>query len=190
MDYADWLTPERLEVEERLWARDKVYERYANGIRRLASQYPIRNVVELGCGTGWVPTALDTLELADYACIDRNPGCLALARQKNAERAWVRVIDMDIRTASPVGGLVCSFAVLKHFRLPEWEGLFRRIFSGAEYGLFTMPIADRSMEDGVEFTHTWLSESDLAAALSAAGHVELWRDTTDVLEPIIATKGA
>lgn len=191
-DYADWLTPERLAVEERLWERDQVYVRYVAAIERLAAEHRIRSIEEIGCGTGYVATALDALAERDptftYIGYDRNVGCLERARAKNVDRRWVSFQNCEIRTLSPATDLVCGFAVLKHFRLAEWSELFTRLFRFARFGLFTIPIAAESKDDGTEFTHVWLSEADLSAALARAGHVELWRDTTDNLEPIIATQ--
>lgn len=192
-DYADWLTPERLAVEERLWERDQVYVRYVAAIEQLAvADTVFGSIVEFGCGTGYVATALDHLAKYDpdfrYIGYDRNEGCLERARAKNANRRWASFVNREIRTLSPDADLVCGFAVLKHFRLDEWPGLFARLFRFARNGLFTIPIAAESKDDGTEFTHVWLSESDLSAALARAGHVELWRDTTDKVEPIIATR--
>ncbi len=187
-DYADWLTKRRLREEEQLWATSKLYERYAAAIRRLVAERPgITAITEFGCGTGWVPTALDDLKLP-YTLVDRNPYCIRLAVNRNRERPWVKIRREEIRALDPVTPLVCGFAVLKHFRLPEWQDLFVRLFSSATYGLFTIPIAADCMDDGVEFTHTRVSEPFLAEALQLAGHRELWRDTTDPEEPLIATE--
>lgn len=192
-DYADWLTPARLEVEEQMWASVKAYKRYAATLHRLLAEQeheplPILGVVELGGGTGWVPTELDGAGILHYQLVDRYPGCLALAREKNQSRPWVQVVDREMRDVAPITDLVCSFGVLKHFSLAELPGLFVQWFSGARFGLFTIPIATEAHEDAYAFTHTWVSEALLAKMVAAAGHVELWRETTDALEPIIATR--
>lgn len=189
-DYADWLTPERLAQEEQLWSRDKVYLRYAANIRRLlAQEHMVEYVIELGCGTGWVPTQLDETGILRYDAVDRNDGCLALAEQKNADRRhWVHVVKAELRTVEPSADLVCSFAVLKHFRLDEWHDLFVRWFRGARFAMFTVPIATESKSDGYQHTHVWLSEAEVQQAIRDAGHEEMWRDWTDPLEPIIVTR--
>lgn len=185
-DYADWLTPVRLRREERAWKEVRLFEQYAAAVQRIVREHPdITAITEFGCGTGWVPSVLD-LKLP-YTLIDRNRWCLRAARIRNAQRPWVQVVPHEIRTLDPTTPLVCGFAVLKHFRLPEWQELFIRLFSGATYGLFTMPIAKDCMDDGIEFTHTRITEEFLSDCLQLAGHRELWRDMKDPEEPLFAT---
>jgi hypothetical protein len=191
IDYSRWLTPERLAVEEQLWAEGKFYERYAAGIKRLINEGAwIKGVVEFGAGTGWVPTALDDAGIVAYECVDINYDCINLAQRKNSHRDWVFFGVTDLRAVRvPTPDLACSFAVLKHFKLEEWQQLFVNLFSGASYALFTVATTTGpSCTDDAEFTHVRLSESDLAVAIAAAGHVELWRDYTDPEEPMIATR--
>jgi predicted RNA methylase len=191
IDYADWLTPERLEIEEGHWASERMYERYAGAIRRLIRDgNDIRTILEFGAGTGWVPSVLDDLPLDKYVCVDRNPGCVAKAHQRNAQRvAWVQVRSMEIRDLRPFPGeydLVCGFAVLKHFRVEEWQQLFVQLFASSRFGLFSMPLARRTVDDGIEHTHVLVTEEFLAQAITAAGHRELWRDVASLKEPIFA----
>lgn len=190
VDYADWLTPERLEAEEAQWETGKLYVRYGAAVRRiLLSQY-ITTVVEFGCGTGWVPTQLDDLAVErsgfSYALIDRNPNCLARARARNLNRRWVEYSQLDIYDIKPQAGLVCGFAVLKHLRLQGWRDVFVQLFKEAQFGLFTMPIADLCMDDGLEFPHVRLTKQYLYGCINAAGHRVLWRDRTDSEEPLYA----
>ncbi len=186
-DYADWLTPERLTEEERLWGEVQAYRRYAGALRWLYREKGVRSAIELGCGTGWVPTVLEDLDFK-YHGVDRNAGCLDLARTKNAAREWVTFEHAELRTMHPTtSGVVCAFAVLKHFRLEEWTPLFSQWFLGAGFAAFTVPIAKKPKDDGTEFTHTWVSPKMLAEALDKAHHVELWRDGDEV-EPLIVTQ--
>jgi SAM-dependent methyltransferase len=191
-DYADWLTPERLAVEEAAWAQSATAARYAAGVRRLVLWNGVHAVTEFGCGTGLVPQHLDDLAAADqlmrYVLVDRNEGCLAKARERNAGRLWwVEIEHMDIRDLHPMTPLVCGFATLKHFALDEWENVFARLFARAQFGLFTVALSGQAHEDGVEYTHTWLDEGRLADALRRVSHHELWREHFVPGEPLIAT---
>lgn len=184
-DYADWLNPPRLQQEEKLWAAMKLYQRYAAAIVHLVESRPgITAITEFGGGTGWVPWELK-LDLP-YTMVDRHSHCLKLAADRNATKAHVTIVKQDIRKLNPTTPLVCGFAVLKHFRLTEWQELFINLFAGARYGLFTMPIAPANIDDGIEFTHTRVTEEFLADCIALAGHRELWRDRTDPEEPLIA----
>jgi trans-aconitate methyltransferase len=188
-DYADWLTPERLVLEEQAWAQAGLHRRYAAALRQLVQEHGVQTITELGCGTGWVPSELDGLGV-QYRGVDRNPHCLGYARRKNRLRAWVQFEEMELRHISPATdahGVVCAFAVLKHFRLDEWTPLFVQWFGAAAYAAFTIPIAPQPKDDGTEFTHTWVSEEMLRDALQLAGHVELHRDA-DLIEPLIITR--
>lgn len=191
VDYADWLTPARLVVEEAQWAAARTCERYAAGVRRLVQEQGVRTVTEFGCGTGLIPPLLADLvtdrKLEYYAMVDRNPGCLAAARQRNSAFPWCRVVDMELRDLQPRTELVCGFSVLKHLRLAEWEQVFVKLFALARFGLFTVTLADRAHEDSGEYTHTWVTEEILANVLRRVGHYELWRDSTTPEEPMIAT---
>lgn len=191
-DYADWLTPERLLFEEIQWEQVGFHHRYGAAIRRLLGEQPdVHTITEFGCGTGWVPSTLDDIAVArnlSYTLVDRNPECLRRSVQRNRERYWVAVRAAEIRELQPRADLVCGFAVLKHFRLHEWSSLFMQLFSRAQFGLFTVPIAAEPIDDGIEFTHVRVSEAYLAVVLDLTGHEELWRDLTDPEEPLIATR--
>lgn len=168
-DYSAWLTPERVAVEETAWAEARFYEEAAAAITALAP----RRVLELGCGTGWVPTCLPP-EMG-YLGVDANPHCLARAREKNPRRPFVQD---DIRTFIPTVpfDLVCAFAVLKHFALAEWVDIVTRILSMAPAAIITMPIASEEREDAFEFPHVWVTKETLRDTIKRAGHaiVRTW----------------
>lgn len=178
-DYSQWLTDARLEVEEMLWSerRDEEQVPRARHLEMFCRKTQSTCVLEFGCGTGWVPAALP--EWVRYMGIDANPGCIELARQKNDS---ARVFEVgDLRTANPPeADVVCSFSLMKHFGLHEWEAVLQRKLSFGNYGLFTVLLADADRDDGTEFHHTWVTEATLRAAIRAAGHelgrhLELWR---------------
>lgn len=194
-DYADWLTPERVEAEEVQWAEVAEYKRYGQALADVIAlaretTSPVR-VVELGCGTGWVPwwlhDGLDVGQHVVYEGVDRTEECLRRAEARCTRYPFGQVLfrNAELRTFTPNAHVVCAFAVLKHFRLTEWQRLFVQWFGQAPYAVFTVPIARRPRDDGTEFTHTWQNEESVQAALSAAGLRELWRDTTRPEEPLI-----
>jgi len=192
-DYSTWLTAKRLRREEWIWGRHKFYHRYAAAVQNLLEREEygdVREVLEFGGGTGLVPTRLDGLaqagRLRRYTIVDINPGCLTLARKRHAKRPWVTVQAGDIRSLRPTVPLVCGFAVLKHFRIEEWQRLFVQLFEEARCGLFSMPIAEACIDDGVEFTHTRLTEEFIAQAVARAGHRMIWQDAADPAEPTFA----
>lgn len=172
-DYSEWLTPDRLAEEERLWGEVEAYKVYAGLVDEalsLAELDPSHqpSVREIGCGTGWVPTAIS--REVQYVGIDKNPRCLALARAKNPGTHFVQADVRDIDYATPAD-LVCSFAVLKHFGLHEWDALVTKILSFGRHAAFTLPVTDAdSYDDGEEFPHVWINWHHLHRVLEQAGH--------------------
>lgn len=167
-DYSEWLTDERLGKEETAWADSKFYLTHAAHISLLRSKFPILNVMEIGCGTGWVPTQLSPD--FNYVGFDKNEKVLEIARTKNLVSR--KFLFGDIRELTPdsisplmTPDLVCAFAVLKHFSLEEWDSIFDRIVALAPLGLFTMSVANENRDDGVEFHHSWVTKERLFQAL-------------------------
>jgi SAM-dependent methyltransferase len=161
-DYAAWLTQERLEIEERLWAECRYYEWYATAILELGPT----SVVELGCGTGWVPYVLPAS--TKYVGVDSNAQCVNLARAKNPGRLFV---EMDLRRFRPQTAfdIVCAFAVVKHFALDEVGLILQHMGRCGRLLVFTVPPAEEDFDDGVEFPHIHLSSSSLARLVQSAG---------------------
>jgi SAM-dependent methyltransferase len=167
-DYSEWLTHAQIGVEETAWASARFHLTYAAHIMLLRSRYPIFKVLEIGCGTGWVPTQFGSD--IDYVGVDKNQQVLDLAKSKNiASRSFVKA---DIRYMGSVGAdpdLVCAFAVLKHFSLEEWDEIFDKMVSFGPLGLFTMNVATENRDDGVDFHHTWVTRERLSAAIERNG---------------------
>jgi len=169
-DISEWYTPERIAAEEPLWASGP-YKENAQRVVNVCQQYSLSSVIEAGCGTGWVPTALP--DSIVYVGMDSNPYMLSRARDKNPSRIFIR---NDIRDLNPdflSVDLVCSFAVLKHFSLNEWPDILRHILGIGQYGLFTQHVLldDRpAMEVGTEFHHIWPTKPELLQAIDSAGH--------------------
>lgn len=187
LDYADWLTPERLLVEEVAWAKSAEYVEYAAALDRVRALDPdVKVIAELGCGTGWVPGALSKdLQPIQYIGIDKNPHCLNIARRKNRMHTWALFEQHELRDIAPAFDVVCAFAVLKHFNLDEWDALFKRWFTACDWAVFTVPLAKVSTEDGTEFTHTWRTMADVTALLNGMNKRVVWQSTHNAVEPII-----
>jgi SAM-dependent methyltransferase len=202
-DYTEYLDPVRLEEEERLWGEVAIYRTYAGLViralelsepawlteaaaLRLAGRQPFpRLVVEVGCGTGWVPTELpDNVDNVDYVGLDKHPGCIRKAEEKNAHRRWsfiagdfrqVATRQMQYEDGRPAD-VACSFAVLKHFGLHEWDAIVSKFLSWGRYATFTLPVWDpspnqvESYDDGVDYPHVWIGRPHLFRVLEAAGH--------------------
>lgn len=168
-DYSQWLTPDRLELEEQAWAGpDRTWPHFVAAIDRLRAHTPIKSMIEFGCGTGWVPAALP--ETVAYTGMDANPGCVERARARNPNRTFV--VD-DLRSLTYVGAgfdLTCAFSVMKHFGLHEWPAVLKRVLSYGMLGLLSIPTGFETKDDGTEFPHVTLSESYLQEAVIAAGH--------------------
>lgn len=168
-DYSVWLTPERLAEEEKLWEEVAIYRLYANTVIRVAQEERCSSVIELGCGTGWVPTCLPAG--IKYVGVDANRDCLVYAALKDGLPEQYFVLA-DIRSVELApADLVCSFAVLKHFALAEWREVVAKMLSLGRVGVFTMNVGPEDEDDFTQgFPHTWVSPSTLNAAVIAAGH--------------------
>lgn len=190
-DYSTWLTNERIGTEETAWATAGFHHTYAAHIHLLRSKFNIESVLEIGCGTGWVPTQLP--HTISYTGFDKNEEVLRIARLKNlASRnfivADVRDLRLDAIQSLVTPQLVCSFAVLKHFSLDEWDLIFDKMVNLAPFGLFTMSVADENRDDGVDFHHVYITKERLAQALNRNGrdliyctvswHGKTWEDKT------------
>jgi SAM-dependent methyltransferase len=175
-DYSEYLrVPANLENEEREWALHKAYERNANTLLHFANLNDCRSVLELGCGTGWIPYVLGGR--LGYRGIDANEYCLQLCHNKNPgelfAKADIRTLDWRFRA-----DVVCCFAVLKHFGLHEWDEVAASVIERGRHSLFTVQIADEDFDDGTEYPHSWITMERLERVVSEAGHsittAEVW----------------
>lgn len=179
-DISQWYTPERVAVEEDVWATGEHYCENALRIYGACQVYGLRTLIEFGCGTGWIPKALDP-SLIYVAGIDKNPHMLEYARKKNPNVRFIcaDIRDLDVMVLS--ADLVCSFAVLKHFSLSEWPVILRKILSRGRYGLFNqhaLPDDRAPFDAGTEWHSAWPQRCDILAAIAGAGHeVIAWDDS-------------
>lgn len=192
-DYSEFLTPAQLEHEEQLWATCGLYQKYADIAWKAIADLPIPTrtvgsqvyredlrVLEIGCGTGWVPHELRKRfgpHFMNYTGVDKNPGCVARAATKTPQYAFhlgdVRslVIPGPADARRPFD-LVMTWAVLKHFGLGEWDWVFAKILAFGKVAAFTLPITDQAeaIDDGIEFPHVRIPLDRVKAVAASAGH--------------------
>jgi SAM-dependent methyltransferase len=177
-DIADWYTPERIDAEEPLWATGKSYLEYASRIHSVCRDNNLSSVVEIGCGTGWVPTVLDSS--LQYLGIDKNPYMLERCRAKNTGKLFLQCDIRNLHALNLSCDLVCSFAVLKHFSPQEWVACLNEVLGLGRFALFTLSIFTDGRETldipakdehGIEQHHgTWATLEEAERAIESAGH--------------------
>ena len=151
-DFSEWLVGDRLVIEEQNWERDKSYARKARFLQDTIEYYRLSNptILELGCGSGWLPKELAATFKAPfrYLGVDKNPGCIELARRKNQDVPYIHFVESDIRvlTTEKVD-VVCAFDALKHFGLHEWGDIFRRFLDLGQIAAFNLQISDGASFD-------------------------------------------
>jgi SAM-dependent methyltransferase len=167
-DYSEYLrVPANLENEEREWALHKAYERNARTLTHFALLNNCASVLELGCGSGWIPYVISNS--FDYIGVDANEYCLQLCHNKNPGVLFAKA---DIRTLDEqfTADVVACFAVLKHFGLHEWDKVAASVIERGTHALFTVQIAGHDFDDGTEYPHSWVTMDRLERVVAAAGH--------------------
>lgn len=162
-DFSEYLSaaPDRIAREESGWSEAHHYERNARQILSAAELFSLGDrfhLLELGCGSGLVPTVLPDTVI--YAGIDNNPQLLVRACARNGHHRMFYRADIRTWPVAPAVDLVASFAVLKHFGLHEWEGVFAGMLSQGRHGLFNIQLAPPgapAYDDGTEFHHIWVT---------------------------------
>lgn len=174
-DISEWYTLERIEAEEILWEESGAYLEYSQRISEVCKLYGLTTVMEIGCGTGWVPSVLDS-SLKYVVGIDANPHMVDKSKKKNPDKEF---LQCDIRTIPDRFSvdLVCCFAVLKHFSLSDWPLRLRDILRFGRFGLFDQHVLmdGRTAMDipggGNEKFHSiWPTYSDVILSVKNAGH--------------------
>ena len=190
-DYSVWLDdPQHLAAEELAWGFNQESKAYALWVKRIIDSKHASSVLELGCGTGWVPLQMATLGVKNirYTGVDGSAGCVKLARTKTT----YPFIHADLRTLelTPVD-IVCSFAVLKHFALHEWDAVVAKVLRHGKHGIFTMNVGRDFDDFGFGFPHTTVSLVHLREAVWKAGHEVLSVETSPCggdAEPVVFTR--
>jgi len=167
VDFSTFLLgPGRLEHEESEWERHKFYVRNAAIVKEFMAEHNLHSVLEIGCGAGGVATFFDDFL---YLGVDANPNCLELCRKKNPNKNFILSDIRDLPYTEEVD-VVCSFAFMKHFGLHEWDAVLGNLLRRAKFSVIAIAIADKDMDDGVEWHHASVTIEHLVAAVRDAGH--------------------
>lgn len=171
-DYSEWLSLERLQAEDIQWTDPtlRTWPTFVEWIWKVRQFAPMESIIEFGCGTGLIPAHLPII--IGYVGVDSNPYCIAAAFARNQHCRTFYCLD--VRTAElpkPPKRLACAFSFLKHFGLHEWDDILARVLSHGSWGLFSIPLGEQTLDDGVEYPHVWVDRARLESAVDAAGHV-------------------
>ncbi len=183
-DSADWYTPARAMQEEITWIINKPHAPDLAFLLPHLRDAGIKTVIEFGCGTGLLAAGLlDAGVDVQYLGIDKNSSFCARARLRNAGPTPMRFLCWDARSIDEVEvDLVIAVNFLKHFELAEWDQMVKQVLRHGRHGLLSMQFLSRDVEDGVEFTHVFVTEERLRKAVAAAGHEIVDRGVQQVWE--------
>jgi SAM-dependent methyltransferase len=187
-DLCNWWTPERIAAEDAVWLRDQFYFDYAAKILDLAREHGLNTVAEVGCGAGYVGECLQNTGI-EYTGYDGSALMIEYAKKKFPHLQFgvhnLRENPMDGDGFKPFD-LVCSFAVIKHFHLTDWQYALKNTLKFGRSALVQIQLrtnGQSSVEDGVDVPHNWLNPDAVTAAVEAAGHrviamADTGKDTT------------
>lgn len=173
-DISEYYKGELADAEEKAWMAAKEYQRNLDFLKAVVERRGAKRVVELGCGSGFIPTGLPAT--VRYLGIDQNDTFLGWAKTKNPGRPFVKA---DLRTVTPAWlkeknfapfDVVATFAVLKHFGLHEWDDIFKGFLGVAPVAVFDMSITDRDLDNGTDFHHVFVTRQHMLDLIHAAGH--------------------
>lgn len=134
--------------------------------------HPGAHVVELGCGTG---SCLDLLgarvgQVARLDLVDLSPALLAVARQRAAGCANVRVHEADAacwRPARPVDRVIVSHALTT---MPGWQQVianaFEMLVPGGRIGVADFHLPAHGLSLGKRFWRHWFAHAGLRLSAS------------------------
>jgi SAM-dependent methyltransferase len=167
--------------EEEAWKTVKLYERNGAEVLKLVNDKGIKRVVEVGCGSGWIPTLLPAH--TEYLGIDMNDTFLEWAREKNHHAPNRKFVKEDVRNLNPLWllyqdftdpGLVCCFAFMKHFGLHEWSDILKHVLSLATYAAVEVEVTEKEFDNGTDFHHCFVEQSRIDRVLEEVGHKHLY----------------
>lgn len=164
--------------EEEAWTETKLYQNNLDFIQdsikhiKAYNGEKIKTIVELGCGSGWIPKFLPLS--IDYTGIDMNDIFLNLARAKNSVSR--KFIKQDIRTVlfDDKFDLSICFAVIKHFSLNEVNSIIEKVINLAHYSIIQVNIARENKDDGIDFHHTYLTGDRVISLIKNLGKVVIF----------------
>jgi SAM-dependent methyltransferase len=144
------------------------WARYAHGLLRRHAP-AARTVLELGCGTGSLATALQPMGPYEYLATDRSPEMLAVAEAKadfeGADVAFAVADFLDFRTDPPVDAVLLLYDGINYVLEPEgiaavFRGVHRSLKEG---GVF---VFDLSTPANSENNADWFEDEGSADGFS------------------------
>jgi SAM-dependent methyltransferase len=175
-DISEYYKDENLAAaEEAAWEKSEEYRRNLTFVERALRRFELTAAVELGCGTGWMPTGVPPD--ITYVGVDANPLFLEKARAKNHPTR--RFVQEDLRNATPEWArrlevpsprLSYCFAVLKHFGLREWDRILYTLLTLGDYSVFEVQLAQIDIDDGTAFHHVSVTPERVKRVMAQAGH--------------------
>lgn len=148
-DYSEYLTPERLAIEDESWGRTRHYARNGQAVVDVIERFGTEcRIVEFGAGTGWL--ARFVLKNAGqfvsrYWAVDKNADEVRVASSKLDRYKQGITVECDVRDWEPTASqpeITCAFAFLKHFSRDEWESVLRKMLKCASrFSLFELNVS-------------------------------------------------
>jgi hypothetical protein len=189
-DYSEFLNQEGvLQHIEEEWLKNKhIHEAQAKVVNKVLEYNKGSSLIEIGCATGNLASLINS---EDYLGIDKNPGCIGMASDKNKGKKFI-CEDVRTFTHKPFY-VVCAFAIMKHFGLHEWDEILSKLVKLSDkYVIFDMPLAFdfKTIDDGElhGHHHVWMNEEELRARIMKAGLSIVSIDYTNQVEPIFVCK--
>ena len=171
------------EAEIRAWGDGTPrHLQQAKSVASAASQYGLKHVFEFACGAGVMARHLPR-ELA-YMGLDRNERFIAEARAKcphegTAGRTFILYDWRHNELFAHKPGVVCAFAIFKHFGLDEFDAMFSKFAANVLPGgcaVFDVNLAAEEFDDGIEFHHSHVTPNHITQLLSHHGLAEVTRE--------------
>lgn len=170
-DISEYFTTVKAVAEERIWATS--HHKATRPMNAVITELGAKRVIELGCGSGWVPTTL--ARDIEYIGIDSNEVFLAMAKAKNSTREKAAFVHMDLRKAThewmdSSADLAVCFACFKHFSLTEIDERLRGLMALGKNSFFDIQIAAYNFDNGTNFHNSYITQKRLERVVASAGH--------------------
>lgn len=165
--YDQWLTPDRIILEERAWEYMQYHRFYVEKLVDLLDGKRLWTVNEFGCGTGLVPSLLSPTYR--YTGYDNNFYCLNVARTRNPGRHFEQLNLLNYQ--APYADVGCAFAFLKHFTPTDLPKVLLNLMHNSGACLFTFTEnagEDNWFSDPGEFIHTRVSKSWITGLINGS----------------------
>lgn len=184
-DYSAYLEdPKHLEDEIVAWELPRhvaEQQALASDVLRVCRRFGLQDIVEVGCGIGWLTHYLPP-EI-DYIGMDASREVLKEAMKRNTH-PLAHFILGDVRTLADAEyvdvtdethDLVCSFSMLKHFGLHEWLDVATKVLSLGRFACFTLRTDIEDSDEPTQFHNVWIGDETFRELLKRTHSHILWR---------------